>query len=98
MKSDLTKLRSGYTFVYSECSCQLHKTCESLIHTASRASCGKEAASKHDYRSGISSDFDENQHRFKRDQYAENVGAGILKKFLLEKYLFFRKLKIRKKY
>ena len=48
------------------------------MNTASRASYGKETASKYDYRSGngnfayqMSFDFDENQCRFKKDQYAK---------------------------
>ncbi len=46
-----------------------------------------ETASKYDYLNGnshfayqTSFDFDENQYRFKKEQHAENAGAGILKK------------------
>ncbi len=56
------------------------------MNTASRASCGKETASKYDYDNGnghfayqMFFDFDENQRRVKKDQYGGNVGAGILK-------------------
>ena len=61
-----------------------HVTAWSL-NTASRASRWKGTASRYDYHSGnghfayqMSFDFDENQDRFKKDQYAGNVGAGIL--------------------
>ena len=36
----------------------------------------------------MSFDFDENQHRFERDQYAETVGAGVLEKKSLRCFLF----------
>ena len=67
------------------------------INTASRASCGKETASKYDclnrndhlaYQTSF--DFDKNQHRFKKEQYAENVGARILKKVFVSKMFLFR--------
>ncbi len=68
------------------------------INTASRASCGKETASKYAYFAyQLSFDFDENQYRFKKEQYAGNVGAGIVKKVFYKEILFFRK-KIPKKY
>ena len=56
------------------------------LNTASRTSFERETTSKFDYCCGNSHfahqtpfDFDDNQHRFKKDQYIATVGAGILK-------------------
>ncbi len=66
------------------------------MNTASRTSFGKETAPKNDYCCSnghfayqMSFDFDDNQHRFKRDQYAETVRAGILKKIFAKKIFVF---------
>ncbi len=66
------------------------------MNTASRTSFGNETALKYDYCCGnghfvyqTSFDFDDNQHRFKRDQYAETMVAGILKKIFTRKIFVF---------
>ncbi len=68
------------------------------MNTAGRTSFGKKTAPKYDYHSGnghfayqTSFDFNDNQHSFKRDQYAETVGAGILKKYFEKKKKNFNK-------
>ena len=67
------------------------------MNTASRTSFGKETASKYDYCCGnghfayqTSFDFDGSQHIFIKDQYAETVGAGILKKIFARKIFVFQ--------
>ena len=66
------------------------------MNTASRASFGKETASKYDYHNGnghfayqMFFDLDENQRRIKKDQYRRNVGAGILKNVFARRISFF---------
>ncbi len=66
------------------------------MNNAGRTSFGKKTASKYDYHSGnghfayqTSFDFNDDQHSFKRDQYAETVGAGSLKKIFWKFFFNF---------